>query len=53
MTRIHWEKEDRIELEKSFALNPHPDSVKKQMIADKLRVKSRKLTISLKTSDKN
>ena len=43
MTRIHWEKEDRIELEKSFALNPHPDSAKKQMIADKLRVKIEKI----------
>ena len=38
MTRIHWEKEDRIELEKSFANNPHPDAVEKQMLADKLRV---------------
>ena len=43
MTRIHWEKEDRIELEKSFALNPHPDSAKKQMIADKLRVEIEKI----------
>ena len=38
MTRIHWEKEDRIQLEKSFAANPHPDYAEKQMIADKLRV---------------
>ena len=38
MARIHWEKEDRIELEKSFAANPHPDNAEKQMIADKLRV---------------
>ena len=38
MVRIHWEKEDRIELEKSFSANPHPDYAEKQMIADKLRV---------------
>ena len=43
MTRIHWEKEDRIELENSFAANPHPDSAEKQLIADKLRVPIEKI----------
>ena len=43
MTRIHWEKEDRIELENSFAENPHPDSAEKQLIADKLRVPIEKI----------
>ena len=43
MARIHWEKEDRIELEKSFAANPHPDSNEKQLIADKLRVPIEKI----------
>ena len=43
MTRIHWEKEDKFELEKSFAQNPHPDSAEKQLIADKLRVPIEKI----------
>ena len=43
MARIHWEKEDRIELEKSFAANPHPNSTEKQLIADKLRVPIEKI----------
>ena len=43
MTRIHWEKEDRVELEKLFAENPHPDSAEKQLIADKLRVPIEKI----------
>ena len=43
MTRIHWEKQDRIELEKSFAENPHPDPTEKQLIADKLRVPIEKI----------
>ena len=38
MTRIHWEKEDRLELEKSFAKNPHPDAAEKERIAEKLQV---------------
>ena len=43
MTRIHWEKEDRLELEKSFAKNPHPDAAEKQRIADKLQVPFEKI----------
>ena len=43
MTRIHWEKEDRVELEKLFAENLHPDSAEKQLIADKLRVPIEKI----------
>ena len=43
MARIHWEKEDRIELEKSFAANPHPNSIEKQLIADQLRVPIEKI----------
>ena len=38
MTRIHWEKEDRLELDKSFAKNPHPDAAEKERIAEKLQV---------------
>ena len=43
MTRIHWEKEDRFELEKTFAENPHPNFAEKQMIADKLKVPIEKI----------
>ena len=38
MTRIHWEKEEKNELENYFAKNPHPGSTEKQMIASKLEV---------------
>ena len=43
MSRIHWEKEDRVELEKSFAENPHPDAIERQLLADKLRVPVEKI----------
>ena len=43
MTRIHWEKEDRFELEKTFAENPHPNFAEKQLIADKLKVPIEKI----------
>ena len=43
MTRIHWEKEDRFELEKTFAANPHPNFAEKQLIADKLKVPIEKI----------
>ena len=38
MTRIHWEKEEKDELENYFAKNPHPGPTEKQVIASKLEV---------------
>ena len=43
MTRIHWEKEDKLELEKTFADNPNPNFAEKQLIADKLKVPIEKI----------
>ena len=44
MKRIFWEKEEKLELEKSFSQNPHPDMATKQLLADKFRVTVEKIT---------
>ena len=44
MKRIFWEKEEKIELDKSFSKNPHPDMATKELLADKFRVNVQKIT---------
>ena len=44
MKRIFWEKDEKIELEKSFSQNPHPDMATRQLLADKFRVTVEKIT---------
>ena len=44
MPRIFWEKEEKLELEKSFSQNPHPDMATKQLLADTFRVTVEKIT---------
>ena len=44
MKRIFWEKEEKMELDKSFAKNPHPDMATKELLADKFRVNVQKIT---------
>ena len=44
MKRIFWEKEEKIELDKSFSQNPHPDMATKELLAEKFRVNVEKIT---------
>ena len=44
MKKIFWEKEEKIELDKSFSQNPHPNMATKEFLADKFRVNVQKIT---------
>ena len=53
MSRIHWKKNDKLELDKAFEENPHPDLQAREKLADKFRVTVNKVTNFFKNKRQN